>query len=156
MNRRPMNAFKRLLLPLGLAIAALYPSALHAQRQMESLGRGLIVLRTSGTQTYLGWRLLGNDPDGVAFNLYRSANGGAPVKINASPLTATTDYVDTPANLSSTAYAYSVRPVVNGVEVSDAWANPAGASSYSLPRKAPTRHYLPLELPPPPRAANGH
>ena len=82
----------------GLAFAA------NAQRQMEKLGRGLIVLRTSSTQTYIGWRLLGNDPSDVGFNLYRAANAGVPVKLNSLPLTNTTDYVDTPANLSSTAY----------------------------------------------------
>jgi hypothetical protein len=77
----------------------------------------MVALRTSSTQVYVGWRLLGNDPSDVGFNLYRSANGGAAVKVNSAPLTNTTDYVDTPANLATTAYTYSLKPVQNGVEV---------------------------------------
>jgi len=46
-----------------------------AQRQMERLGRGVVVLHTSSTQAYIGWRLLATDPTDVGFNLYRSANG---------------------------------------------------------------------------------
>jgi len=59
----------------------------RAQRQMEKLGRGMIALRTSSTQVYVGWRLLGNDPGDVGFNLYRSANGGAAVKVNSAVIT---------------------------------------------------------------------
>jgi hypothetical protein len=59
---------------------------------MERLGRGIIALRTSTTQVYVGWRLLGNDSSDIGFNLYRSANGGAAVMVNSAPLTNTTDY----------------------------------------------------------------
>ena len=59
---------------------------LCAQRQMEDLGRGMIALRKDSTRIYVGWRLLGKDPEGIAFNLYRSANGGLPQKLNATPL----------------------------------------------------------------------
>lgn len=144
----------RLCVVFLTALAALFAPRALAQRQMESLGRGLVALRTSGTQTYVGWRLLGNDPQELAFNLYRSANGGAPVKINAAPLTATTDYVDTPPNLGTTAYAYSVRPVLNGVEVADAWANPAAPASFPLIANPPTRQYFPVALQAPPGGAN--
>ena len=116
-----------------------------AQRQMESLGRGTIALRKNSTQIYVGWRLLGNDPEGIAFNLYRSANGAAPVKINAAPLATTTDYTDTPGSLSTVSYTYSVRPVVNGNEVTDTWANLA-VTSYTLPVNPPTRQYFPVPL----------
>ncbi|MEY4487895.1 MAG: hypothetical protein RIQ79_403, partial [Verrucomicrobiota bacterium] len=140
---------RRPLFLVALFFLALLAPTLHAQRQMEFLGRGVMVLRTSSTQTYVGWRLLGNDPEGVAFNLYRSANGATAVKVNASPLTTTTDYVDTPANLSTTAYTYSVRPVLNGVEVADTWANPA-VPSYALPLNAPIRQYFPVPMQPTP------
>jgi rhamnogalacturonan endolyase len=39
---------------------------------MEKLGRGVIAVRSTEKQVYVGWRLLGTDPQGVAFNLYRS------------------------------------------------------------------------------------
>ena len=44
---------------------------------------------------YVGWRLLATDPEGVGFNLYRSAGTETPVRLNASVLTTTTDFVDT-------------------------------------------------------------
>lgn len=91
-----------------------------SQRQMENLSRGVVAVKKSTTQIYVSWRLFGNDPAGIAFNVYRSANSGPAGKINgATPLTATTDYTDTPASLSTTAYSYFVRPVVGGVEQAD-------------------------------------
>lgn len=133
---------------VGLAVLLGAHDAL-AQRQMERLGRGVIAIKSSSTQVYVGWRLLGNDPQDLAFNLYRSANGGTAVKINATPLTQTTDYVDSPANLSTTSYTYSVKPVLAGAEVSDIWANSLSAP-FTLPAAAPTRQYIPVPLKPTP------
>jgi fibronectin-binding autotransporter adhesin len=135
------------LLPVVVCslVASLCLGTAHAQRQMERLGRGLVAMRSSSTQIYVGWRLLGNDPRDIAFNLYRSANGAAAVKVNASPLTATTDYVDTPASLSTTAYTYSVKPVIGGVEVPDTWAN-ALSAPYALLINPPTRQYVPVPI----------
>ena len=89
-----------------------------AQRQMENLNRGLVAVKKSSTQVYLSWRLFGNDPPDIAFNVYRSANGGSATKLNATPITATTDYTDSPGstNLTNNAYSYHVRPVISGVE----------------------------------------
>ncbi|BCU78573.1 hypothetical protein llg_32880 [Luteolibacter sp. LG18] len=116
---------------------------------MERLGRGVVAIRTSSTQVYVGWRLLGNDPEDISFNLYRSANGATAVKVNASPITTTTNYVDTPGSLSTTAYTYSVKTVLNGVEVADAWANLA-SGPYTLALNAPTRQYLSVPMQPTP------
>ena len=149
MRRNLVNSL-RLALAALLCLVAL-PA--EAQRQMERLGRGIVVLRTSSTQTYIGWRLLGNDPDGVGFNLYRAANAGVPVKLNPLPLTNTTDYVDSPANLSTTAYTYSVVPVQNGVEVPDIWAHPL-SGPFTLPTNAPVRQYLSVPLQPTPDGAH--
>ena len=88
--------------------------SIHSQSRMENLGRGVVAVRTSSTQIYVGWRMLGTDPANIAFNLYRSANGGAAVKLNSSPITATTNFVDSSANMSQS-NAYFVRPVINGV-----------------------------------------
>jgi hypothetical protein len=48
---------------------------------MENLGRGVVALRTSATQVLISWRVLGTDPTDIAFNLYRSTNGGPPVAL---------------------------------------------------------------------------
>ena len=84
-------------------------------RRMEGLGRGVVAVRTSSTQVLVSWRLLGLDPAGIGFNVYRSTGGGAAVKLNPSVLTGGTNYTDTTANLGQS-NAYQVRPVIDGVE----------------------------------------
>lgn len=84
---------------------------------MEALSRGVIAVRVSATDAYVGWRLLGTDPSTTAFNLYRAIGSSPATKINAAPLTATTDFRDT---LNATDFAspvsYYVRPIIGGVE----------------------------------------
>src|SRR5690349_13946252 len=102
-----MKNLRTALLCLGLAILA-GPAA--AQRQMEKLGRGVITLHSATSQAYIGWRLLATDPSDIGFNVYRSANGSAGVKLNSSVITNTTDFLDTTANFTVTNYWY-VTPV---------------------------------------------
>jgi hypothetical protein len=130
---------KNRLVVLTLA-ACLGAAPASAQYVMERLGRGVVAVRTGSTQVYVGWRLLGNDPSGTGFNVYRTS-GGTTVRLNASPVTATTNLVDGGANLGQS-NGYFVRPVVGGVEQ-------AASGSFTLPANAPTRQYLevPLQLP---------
>src|SRR5262245_56915681 len=127
-------------LTLGTLLSGVLPAL--AQYQMERLSRGVVAVRTSSTQVYVGWRLFGNDPSGTAFNVYRSANGGAAVLLNGSPITGSTNFVDGTANAAQS-NAYFVRPVVGGVEQ-------LASASFTLPANAHTRQYLeiPLQIPP--------
>ncbi len=90
---------------------------------------GVVAVRTSSSAVYVGWRLLGTDPSGIGFNVYRGTT-----KINATPITASTNVVD---NIT-TNNTYTVRPVIGGVEQ----AASAGAG-------VTTRVYLnvPLQIP---------
>lgn len=111
---------------------------LHAQRQMEKLGRGLIAVRQSADSVYIGWRLLGTDPDDLAFNLYRQTGGGTAVKLNHAPLTESTNYIDT--NVPATATnAYYVKPVLKGVEQS-------ASKPFQLSANVPVQQYLTIPL----------
>ncbi len=65
------------------------------------------------TDVVIGWRVLGTDPPDVSFNLHRATGGGAPVKLNATPITGATQFVDTAADLTQ-ANAYSVRAIIHG------------------------------------------
>ncbi|SFD99191.1 hypothetical protein SAMN05518672_10468 [Chitinophaga sp. CF118] len=56
-------------------------STTYAQRKMETLGRGVVAVRT-GSNIFVSWRLLGFDPSGIGFNIYRSAVGANAVKLN--------------------------------------------------------------------------
>lgn len=112
-------------------------------RQIEELNRGVVVMRRATSQAYIGWRMFATDPTNIAFNVYRSANGGAAVKLNASPLTTTTDFVDSSFNPALT-NVYHVRPVIGGLEQ-------AASETFTLAANAPLRQYLnvPLQIPPP-------
>jgi rhamnogalacturonan endolyase len=127
---------------LAFVIGALFliATGANAQRQMENLGRGVVAVRTNDTTAYVGWRMLGTDPDDIAFNLYRSGTNGTPVQLTTNQ-TQTTDFVDTTADLTQT-NSYFVRPVINGVEQ-------AASASYTLPANTPIQQYLsvPLQIP---------
>ncbi|TWU00574.1 Rhamnogalacturonan endolyase YesW precursor [Botrimarina colliarenosi] len=119
-------------------------------RQVEKLDRGLIAMRRSASEVYLGWRLLGDDPADVAFNVYRSnGRGGSTVQLNTTPLTQTTDFVDSTADLG-VANLYSVRPVIDGVEQ-------AVTETYLLPANAEIEQHLtiPLQIPAPVTTSDG-
>ncbi|MGX9219347.1 rhamnogalacturonan lyase family protein [Massilia varians] len=107
MTRSSANAARQL--------STVVSSAAVDARLMENLGRGVVAVRTSANAVFVSWRLLGLDPDGVAFNVYRSTNGGPAIKLNATPLTQGTNYVDGAA-ATAFSYSYSVRPVIAGVE----------------------------------------
>ncbi len=102
----------------------------------------MVAVRRATTQAYIGWRLLATDPAGITFNLYRSANGGAAVKLNATPLAQTTDFVDSTLNTTQS-NAYFVRPVIDGVEQ-------APSESFTLAANTPVRQFLNIPLTPPP------
>lgn len=85
------------------------------QRQMENLTRGVVAVRQSNGSVFVSWRLFGTDPNEIAFNLYRVANG-APIRLNEKPIADSTNYLDRNAPISPS-LAYFVRPVSKGREL---------------------------------------
>ncbi|MFL9829982.1 T9SS type A sorting domain-containing protein [Flavobacterium sp. ST-87] len=79
-----------------------------APKQVEFLTRGLVAIQKTTNSVFLSWRLLGDDPATIAFNVYR--NG---IKINAAPVTNATNYTDATDTNNNT---YSIKTVINGVE----------------------------------------
>lgn len=92
------------------------PSSAAAPRQMENLTRGIVAVRQKDDGVYVGWRLFGTDPESIAFNLYRIADGGRPVKVNPTAIAAATNYVDRQAG-AARVIEYFVRPVLDGKEL---------------------------------------
>lgn len=80
--------------------------SLYSQLEYD-INRGLVAV-TVDQGVYLGWRLLGTESVDLGFNVYR--NG---VKINAAPITTSTNYLDEEGTLDST---YYVTAVYDGVE----------------------------------------
>jgi rhamnogalacturonan endolyase len=124
-------------LRLAVALAGLnclLAAPAHAQRIMENLGRGVVAVRSGSGQVFVSWRLLGLEPSNLGFDVFRSAGGGPEVKLNSSPLTGGTNFVDVSANLGQS-NVYTIRPVGAGA-----------AGSFTLPANAPVRQYLPVPL----------
>jgi rhamnogalacturonan endolyase len=129
---------RRILTTLLTCACLLSPETARAQYVMENLGRGIIVVRSGETSAYVGWRLLGTDPDAVAFNLYRAAGAGKPARLNTSVLTKTTDFVDTTLD-PAVVNTYTVRAVVRGRELGP-------SAPFVLPAGAPIRQFLTVPL----------
>jgi hypothetical protein len=105
------------------------PVTVHG-RQAENLDRAVVSVR-SGSANLVSWRLLGTDPSGVGFNVYRSGT-----KLNATPISGSTNYRDAAGPSGA---SYTVRAVVGGAE--------QGASAASLNL---ANGYLNVPISPPP------
>lgn len=92
---------------LFLSFIFLFLNSISATRQMEYLNRGLVAVKVS-SGVYLGWRFLGTDSSATGFNIYRNN-----VKINATPITSSTNFTDA---MGTTSSSYKVLPVLNGLE----------------------------------------
>ncbi|MEI7025353.1 rhamnogalacturonan lyase family protein [Paenibacillus sp. y28] len=83
------------------------PAAAVLSRQMESLDRSPVAVQTN-QGVYVGWRMLGTDPEDIAFNLYRNGT-----KLNSAPIADTTNFTDSSGTPDA---VYEVRAVLHGME----------------------------------------
>ena len=113
-----------------------------AQRQMEKLGRGVVAVRKGADSVFVSWRILGTEPDDIAFNLYRKTDTESPIKLNAAPLTKGTNFIDAGVNMN-VANSYIVKPIIGNKEQE-------ASKPFLLAAKTPVQQYLniPLRTPP--------
>lgn len=104
-----------------ICILFFFSTSIFSQRVSERLNRGLVAVRVNAAQVFLSWRLLGSDPDNVAFNIYKNGS-----KINASPITTSTNYTDS----EITTVNYTLKTVVNGVETGESQTITPWTSNY--------------------------
>ena len=138
-----MTTDAKLLLLIALISAlTVVPTVAFAQRQMERLGRGVVAVNQGNGKVFVSWRLLGDDPEATAFNLYRATTGAKAAKLNTKPIADVTFFVDEKADLTK-AVSYFVRPVIKGRERE-------ASKAFTLLADAPVRQYLsiPLQTPP--------
>ncbi|WP_304441436.1 fibronectin type III domain-containing protein [Demequina sp. NBRC 110057] len=76
-------------------------------RQAERLDRSPVAVAVEDG-VYLGWRMLGLDPESIAFHVYRDGE-----RITDEPLTDSTNLLDEDGGIGST---YRISTVVNGIE----------------------------------------
>src|SRR5689334_8109753 len=133
---------KKCLLRLNaiFAMTLSFACSSSAQRQMEHLSRGLAAVHQGEGKVFVSWRLLGTEPDEIAFNVYRSGGGAGVVKLNKDPIRNSTCIQDDNAKLDQPT-SYLVRAVLKGKE------QEAGGP-FQFTANAPARPYLsvPLQL----------
>src|SRR5215510_8517158 len=101
---------------LFICACALSQLTVFAQRKMETLDRGVVGIWKSASELYVSWRYLATDPEDIGFNVYRQSGAGTAVKLNAMPVTKTTNLTVTGQSGQSAVSRLFVKPVINGVE----------------------------------------
>jgi rhamnogalacturonan endolyase len=139
MTARTIPSAFTLALVAAFVVAPRIPSADPPKaRQMERLGRGVVAVHHTKGKVFVSWRLLGTDPDGIAFHVYRRSGDGEAVRLTKDPITKSTCYEDAAADLTKPT-AYFVRPVLDGKE-QDA------SQPFRFPANPPVRPYLSVPL----------
>jgi rhamnogalacturonan endolyase len=135
MKKRTKKIFLLLLVMLQMAMYIVpYQSVTAAaKRQMERLNRGVVAVKVNNG-VFVSWRMFGTDPANIAFNVYRNGT-----KVNSSPITDSTNYVDAGGSIGST---YTIRPILNGQEQPASESTTALGQNYlTVPIKAPISGY---------------
>jgi len=83
------------------------PAVTTLYRDMEYLTRAPVAVKKDGG-IYVGWKLLGLDPDSIVFNLYRDG-----VKVNGAPIADSTNLFDAEGTADA---VYTLTSILNGVE----------------------------------------
>ncbi len=127
------------ILLVAALMGFLMASEAHAQRRMEKLDRGVVAVNEGGGKVFVSWRLFGNDPEGIAFNLYRKTGDGEAVRLNKEPLTGATCFLDENTPTSQT-LSWFVKPVLDKKEreASRPWTLKPDARPYlEIPLRTP-------------------
>jgi rhamnogalacturonan endolyase len=95
------------LFVMGMQVAS-------AQRQMEFLNRGVYAINAGNGKVFVSWRLLGTEPDDLAFNVYRTTDAKT-IKLNKQPLIKETSFIDEKAD-SNKVNTYTVKAIEKNKE----------------------------------------
>jgi rhamnogalacturonan endolyase len=129
---------KQLKLIFLLFVTISFSLAMQAQRLMENLDRGVAAVRTADGKTFVSWRLLGTEPNNLAFNLYCTSKGKTE-KLNKAPIAKVTSFVDTNSDTTATKI-YFVKTVTNGKEATASKPfvlKPGNLPYFSIPLQTP-------------------
>ncbi len=107
--------------------------------QTETLDRGVISVHTAKGNR-VSWRLLADDPQGVAYNVYRDGT-----KVNSTPVSGPTSFVDADGRAGA---KYVVRAVADGVERQAKFAAEDSLTLDSVNGVNASSRDVPLQIPP--------
>ncbi|QGY44915.1 hypothetical protein GM418_14930 [Maribellus comscasis] len=89
---------------------------LSISQVQENIDRGIVALCEGEKAVFVSWRLLKDDPENVAFNIYRQDIGlNDYVKVNDKPVSNSTNYLDDSAKPGH-GYNYKVKKIVGPTE----------------------------------------
>jgi rhamnogalacturonan endolyase len=100
---------------LCLGVCSLVVEDAPPYRLMEPLGRGVVAIPQGEGRVFVSWRLLGTDPEGIAFHVERQTEGGEKFRLTQQPLVGATCLQDQGVD-AARSHVYVVRPVVDGRE----------------------------------------
>ncbi len=103
-----MKHLHTVVLTTALGVASGDAPAANARRQMEHWERGVVAINR-GQDVFVGWRLLGTDPDRIGFNVYRVSQEGEPLRLNSRPISDSTSFVDANADRAGAVRILSAR-----------------------------------------------
>ncbi len=116
-KQRQRSGMNNSLIMKCLFLTILFLSPMISSAQVnEIIDRGIIALTVKEQQVYVSWRLLKDDPEQAAFNIYRKDIGiGDYEKVNQNPITSSTNFLDTTA-APGHGYYYKIKVIINHVE----------------------------------------
>jgi rhamnogalacturonan endolyase len=129
MSKVKLLKWNALLLLIGFSV--------FGQRQMENLDRGIIAINQNG-KFFINWRVLGTDPDVLAFNLYRKSGTQNAIRLNEKPIIGATNFNDETANPTEK-NTWFVKTVENGKENET-------KGSFTIAANAVIKDYLSIPL----------
>jgi len=88
-------------------VVAVPDAVVTTPKKMENLSRAVVAVRVNTSQVLVSWRMLGTDPSGISFNVYRNGT-----KVNTSPITNSTNYLD---NITTNG-TYTIKAITNETE----------------------------------------
>ena len=95
------------------------------ERIEEPLDRGLIAVSMADGRVHLSWRLLRTDSHAAAFDVFRTVEAGPEQRVNAQPIEATTDFVDTvPAGSAAVRWRVAAAGARRADGRGAAWSDP--------------------------------
>ena len=99
---------------LALIIIVCFALMAKSQPILEHISRGLVAIEKADS-VFLDWRLLGDEPYDLSFNVYEEVNGAAKL-LNETPITNSTNLVVAKSKVHDDSKFYVV-PVANGKEL---------------------------------------
>ncbi len=123
----------------NLSLVSFLRSSTAARSQTDTLNRGVISVHTPKGNR-VSWRLLADDPEGVAYNVYRDGT-----KVNTAPVSGPTSFVDAEGTAGA---KYVVQAVTDGAEQQAKFAAEDSLSMDSVNGVNASTRDVPLQIPP--------